>query len=92
MALGTDGSIWSWGTNLNNQLGSSLHQNTEDVILEPENILGPNGHYDEKVLKSKFKKVRCGIRHSIALSERGEVVTWDATYMANVAKWHHKTM
>jgi len=74
MALDKEGNVWSWGSAENGSTG----RNTDGkqigkgkatyAVHMPQKISFPQG--------TKIKKIVCGVSHTVALSEEGDVYTW----------------
>lgn len=62
VALKQDGTVWSYGTNANGELGTGNHETKS----EPVKINGIND----------IKAISAGYSHSLALTKMGEVYTW----------------
>ncbi|KAH3767211.1 cell wall anchor protein [Pelomyxa schiedti] len=61
-----NGSIFVWGRNHNNQIGSPL-RDQEGMKSTPTLLDAPG---------ISFRSVACGCRHTVGLTVQGEVVTW----------------
>ena len=66
LALGTDGNLYSWGTNEKGQLGRSINE-AEDGTPRKVNL--PTG-------VSRFTQVIAGGEHSLALGSDGNLYSW----------------
>ncbi|MFK2824857.1 Ig-like domain-containing protein [Bacillus sp. B190/17] len=69
LAVKKDGTIWSWGDNDTGQLGSGLR---EGIKSYPVPVKGINN----KGNVTNILQVDGGNRHSIAITNNGNVVTW----------------
>jgi alpha-tubulin suppressor-like RCC1 family protein len=69
IVLGDDGSLYSWGSNNEGQLGiGKINEN----CLNTPSLIYP-------LTKEKIIKVACGSLHSLCLTNRGEVYSWGNT-------------
>jgi hypothetical protein len=68
LAIGTDGSLYSWGLNANGQLGLGDKTNRSNPIKVGAAV--------------DWTKVACGDYHSLALNDKGEVYGWGINSVA----------
>lgn len=70
MAIGSDGELYTWGSNGSSQLGNGFNEVTENKPIEitPQRIK----------LKGRVKptQIACGYFHSMAIGSDGELYTW----------------
>lgn len=88
LALMSDGTVWAWGNNTYGQLGNGIRSN------DTHNSYPANGDekrndflYPVKVnipSDVKIKSIAAGKRHSLALTENGEVYIWGYTEVNNI--------
>ena len=69
LSLSEYGDVYSWGWNEHGQLGHSGGAHTPSAVPLPTLIENPNGDMN-------FAIVRCGARHSAAVTEGGQLYTW----------------
>lgn len=68
IALKSDGTVWAWGSNFNNQLGLSGANATTDPIRTPAQVAIPPG--------PKVVAVAAGRDYSMAVRADGTVLAW----------------
>jgi alpha-tubulin suppressor-like RCC1 family protein len=64
-AIKTDGTLWTWGYNLNGQLG--INNITQTMVCSPVTTFAGG---------TNWKQVSCGIRHTSAIKTDGTLWTW----------------
>ena len=69
IALATDGTVWTWGSDANGQLGNRNEANTAQSTTTPKQVTG--GLTDKKVVA-----VAAGMSYSLALTSEGKVYAW----------------
>ena len=67
MVLGTDGSVWGWGEDLNGQLGNAP---ASLPVTRPVNTIGAG---------SGITQISAGLGHVLALKSDGTVLAWGAS-------------
>jgi alpha-tubulin suppressor-like RCC1 family protein len=72
LALTLDGKVWSWGLSEKGELGNG----TTDRSLVPQ-LIDPDGTWAGQ----RVVAVAAGERHSVALTESGEVFCWGSNYL-----------
>ncbi len=72
MALASDGSVWTWGSNSKGQLGTGATIDNMTPHPIPTEITNfPDIAVDEKIIE-----ISAGSYHSLALSDKGRVWSW----------------
>lgn len=78
LALGSDGTVWSWGDNSNGQLGNRYY--TDVPTYTPARVVGPDGTgYLTDVIA-----ISSGYCTSVALKADGTVWTWGYNYWGDL--------
>ena len=69
IALATDGTVWTWGSDENGQLGNRTEANTPQSVTNPKQV---GGELEGKTVVS----VAAGKAFSLALTSEGKVYAW----------------
>ncbi|MBQ8213315.1 MAG: hypothetical protein IJZ80_04835 [Clostridia bacterium] len=69
IALATDGTVWTWGSDANGQLGNRNLEATPQPTQTPKQVLGA-------LEGKKVVSVAAGISFSLALTSEGKVYAW----------------
>lgn len=88
LALMSDGTVWAWGNNTYGQLGNGIRSNDTHNSYPADGDEKRNDFlYPVKVnipSDVKIKSIAAGKRHSLALTENGEVYIWGYTEVNNI--------
>ena len=88
LALMSDGTVWAWGNNTYGQLGNGIRSNDTHNSYPADGDEKRNDFlYPVKVnipSDVKIKSIAVGKRHSLALTENGEVYIWGYTEVNNI--------
>lgn len=72
MALASDGSVWTWGSNSQGQLGTG----TTIDNMTPHPVPTEITNFPDIAVGEKIIEVSAGSYHSLALSDKGRVWSW----------------
>ncbi len=77
IALKADGTVWSFGTNTNGELGVGEQRVTNiPNKVETRETVGSETDFGSNVSGDKIEQISVGNSHVIALTEEGKVYTW----------------
>lgn len=68
LALSEFGDVYAWGTNESGQIGTDHTNSTASIVTVPTLIQAPEDVH--------FVSIACGSRHSIAITQHGQLWTW----------------
>lgn len=80
IALASDGSVWTWGSNSNGELGIGKEESSGKTTFNELNIR----RTPVKIIDSGIKNVYAGLQFSMALKEDGTVMAWGDNHLGQL--------